>query len=373
MIFPFSLSDIRRVFLKNDILSIDIGYTNIKLVHTRKKHGKLKVIDFSVGDTPGGCIRNGIISNLENIAENLRKVIKDKKISEKNVKIVISAGSNIISKLIYIPREEQQALEALIREEVSRQIPVNILEQRLFYRVTGETEYLDKPCSKVLVTVVPNHIIENYIKLIKLLDFKPLSIEIPFSSVAKFFSTGVATDESWDEKGFLPEGGNGTTAVVDLGSETTNLSVLKGGSLEFNRIILTGGRNLDEVIASKLALKRTEAENLKKLYGMSTSRLPDYETELAVDQCIRYYMGEIFENVKRSLEFYVDKCGGARMEKMILIGGGSGLKGIREFAEGIFNVPVYTLDMMSLNNIEFDENLDRDKLRYLVNALGIAM
>jgi type IV pilus assembly protein PilM len=376
VVLPAFISELGRGFLKNDILSIDIGFTNIKVVHSRKKtNNALRIINFGIGNTPNGCIRNGIISDIEGIAQNLKKVIDEHKISERNVKIVISAGSNIISKIIYVPKADEKKVEEKIRNEIMKHSLVDIFKQKLFYRVTGETEKDGIKYLKALVTIVPNTTIDNYVKLIRLLNFKPIAIEIPFSSVARFFSKGVniADRENWNYNRMFTNISNGATVVVDLGSETTNLSILNNGALEFNRVILSGGRNLDEIIAGKLDINREMAEQYKKMYGLSEEDHSCDKIEKAVDSCVREYVGEILNNVSRSMEFYVNKCEGQVIERVFLVGGGSGMKGIKSFAEEIMRKPVYSVENMNFSNIEFDNNLDKEKIRYLVNAVGLAM
>ncbi|MCX8130141.1 MAG: pilus assembly protein PilM [Clostridia bacterium] len=373
---PSFISDLGRGFLNNDILSIDIGFTNIKVVHSRKKNGnQLKIINFGIGSTPNGCIKNGIISNLDGVADNLKKVINEHRINERNVKFVISAGSNIISKIIFIPKDDSKKVEDKIRNEIMKHSLVDINTQKLFYRVTGETEREGEKCLRALVTIVPNTTIENYVKLIKLLNFKPIAIEIPFSSVARFFSKGVNVidRESRGVHNMFYHIDSGATAVIDLGSETTNLSILNAGALEFNRVILSGGRSLDEIIGKKLGVRHDIAERYKKMHGIVSERHMGDEIENIVDTCIREYIGEIMNNVKRSIEFYVNKCDGQAVERIFFIGGGSEMKGLRGFARDIMQKPVFSVENMNFNSIEFGNNLDKDKIRYLVNAVGLAM
>lgn len=372
--FPFFLGEFGRSFLKNDILSIDIGFTNIKVVHSRKKNGNaLKVMNFGITATPPNCIKNGVISNLEGIAANLKKVVLSNGINEKNVKIVISAGSNIVSKVLYVKKDENRHVEELVKEEIPKHFPPNMHSYKLFYRVTGNAVISGEEHYKVLITIVPNTIINNYVKLVNYLDFRPLAIEIPFSSVARFFSRGVNIGNKELTASNLIDSDEMPIAIVDLGSETTNISVLKNGALEFNRIILMGGRNLDEEIARRLEVTRETAERLKKMYKADRPAEVYHERGTVVEQCVKEYLGEVLKNVKRSLDFYVSRCGGDTVGKIIFIGGGSGLGGLRKYAEEVIGVPAYTIDMMGFKNLELECNLDRDKLRYFVNAIGIAM
>ncbi len=375
MALPAFLKEFTKPFLKNDILSVDIGYTNIKVVQARKKGpGSLKVLNYCIEKTPSGCIRNGIISNLEGIADNLGKVVANHGISERNVKIVVSAGSNILSKVVFISKNGPGSLEERIREEVCSNMPVDMGDMKLFYRTIEGGSQEREAVIKVLVTVVPNSVIENYMKLVRLLRFNPVAIEIPFSSVARFFSKGIAVAEGGRYIPFRPvTAEKGATAVIDLGSETTNLSVLNDGTLEFNRIVLAGGKNLDEVVAKSLDIGKEAAKLYKENYGITAPPGISSEVEEAVGMCIREYLGEILGNIRRSLDFYVDRCGGQSIERAFFIGGGSGLKGLKAFAEEALGIPVYTIDMVEVKGLEFEENLNREKIRYLVNALGIAM
>ncbi len=372
MVNPFSFSELGKVFRKNDILGIDIGAANIKVVHARKKSDStIKIINYGIGKTPSGCIKNGVISDISDIAKNIKKVLKAQKINEKNVKIAISAGSNLISKVVSVPKADNKKLEERIREEVKRKLHVDIQTQKIFYRVTGERAANKIIYLKVLVTIVPNTTIENYVRLLKLLDFKPVSIEVPFCSTARFFSKGAGPVGKDRER--LCELNRGTTAVVDLGSETTNLSILNNGALEFNRIILAGGLNQDEIIGRRLGVSKETAEKYKRMHGIQDEIHVGDEIEKIVNECIRDYLGEILRNIKRSLDFYADRCGGHKAEKIVFIGGGSGTKGLREFAGSIIPADVYTVDMMDFRNIEFGNDMDYKKIRYLVNALGIAL
>ncbi|HEX3030180.1 MAG TPA: pilus assembly protein PilM [Clostridia bacterium] len=370
MVIPFSLSELAKKFCKNDILGIDIGSANIKVVHARKKSDStIKIINYGIGKTPPGCIKNGAISDISDIAKNIKKVLDAKKINEKNVKIAISAGSNLISKVIYVTKVDDKKLEERIREEIRRKIHVNIQTQKIFYRVTGERTINKIYYLKVLVTIVPNTTIENYVRLLKSLDFKLVSIEVPFSSTARFFSKGAGLIG----RGQLCELNSGTTAVVDLGSETTNLSILNNGALEFNRIILAGGLNQDEMIGRRLGVSKETAEKYKMMHGIQDEIHLGDEIEKIVNECIRDYLGEILRNVKRSLDFYSDRCGGHKAERIVFIGGGSGIEGLREFAGSIIPADVYIVDMMDFSNIEFGNNMDFKKMRYLVNVLGTVM
>lgn len=365
-----------KVFFNNEILGIDIGTMNIKVVHVRKKSkNQLKVINYGIGKTPEGCIKNGVISDFAILADNIRGLIEEQKISEKKVKILISASSEIISKVIFVSCVEGKKSEEIIKVEVGRQIPVDINEQKLFYRITGDMENSKGQMLRVLVTLVPNRIIENYVKLLKQLGLTPVSIEIPYSSMARFFSKGVRILDRNNiyRSERLIDIDKGATLIADIGFETTNLSILNGGSLEFSRVILMGGRALDEFIAARLGVKCDDAERYKKMHGISGERHRGDEIAEIVEECSREYIDEVLVNIKRSMDFYIERCGGETVQRVLFIGGLSGMKGLKQYAQDFLGIDSYTVDLMSFANVEYDKSLDMEKTRFLINALGIAI
>jgi len=52
-------------------------------------------------------------------------------------------------------------------------------------------------------------------------------------------------------------------AVIDFGSETTIINILRNKILEFNKVILSGSSNLDEAIAKNMRKSIIEAERLR--------------------------------------------------------------------------------------------------------------
>jgi len=47
-----------------------------------------------------------------------------------------------------------------------------------------------------------------------------------------------------------------------------------------------------------------------------------------------------------------------------MIGGGSQLKGLREYLEEVFQVPVYPVGLLSIEGIQINKGLDGERLYY---------
>jgi len=73
------------------------------------------------------------------------------------------------------------------------------------------------------------------------------------------------------------------------------------------------------------------------------------------------------------IDFYLTRCNGEHPSKIFLIGGGSQMKGIEEYFEERLGMPAYRINVAKIGGLEFSQNLDKGRLNYLVNALGVAL
>jgi type IV pilus assembly protein PilM len=81
----------------------------------------------------------------------------------------------------------------------------------------------------------------------------------------------------------------------------------------------------------------------------------------------------LVKQIVKCFEFYVDRCYGSPISKIYIIGGGSQLLGIGNYLYSVFKVPVYPVGLLNLKGFELKPHLDKEKLYYLINSVGIAL
>jgi len=79
----------------------------------------------------------------------------------------------------------------------------------------------------------------------------------------------VSESETWFKRQRSSKLSQNTFAVIDFGSETTIVNILRNRVLEFNKVILRGSSNIDEAIAASTGKKLEEAERIKKIHGLA--------------------------------------------------------------------------------------------------------
>jgi len=174
--------------LKTNLLSIDIGFRNIKIVEVELgRNNEIFIKNFGIASTPKGSIKNGAIKDVKSVTNEIRKVMENINTKAKNAKIVMS-GTNIISRVFVVEKIPGEDMNHLVRTTISQSMPIDLDAHQIDYKVLQEfrEDGIDK--IKVFVTAVLKSIIQSYIDILIELGLKPISVDIPANSAAKFFT-----------------------------------------------------------------------------------------------------------------------------------------------------------------------------------------
>lgn len=140
--------------------------------------------------------------------------------------------------------------------------------------------------------------------------------------------------------------------LVDIGGGTTDVALYRDKMLRHTAVLAIGGNHLTNDISVGLGVPAADAENLKKDYGTvigpEGTGLPEVVTigrpEEKREVPLQYLTGiiqarceELLGLVRKEMEAISFRLGTATV---VLTGGTSLLRGIREFAGGLFGLPV---------------------------------
>ncbi|HHX17791.1 MAG TPA: pilus assembly protein PilM [Clostridium sp.] len=362
-------------FRKTSMVCIDVGYRNIKVVEVSvRKNNNIFIENYGIVSTPPDCIKNGAIYDVERVLRVIKAVIKEEGMKAKNAKIIMS-GTNIITRIYMIDKLDGESEDFTIKNSMPNFLPVDIDNYRVDYKLLQTVRDNNKEKYKVFVTAVPRKILESYIEVLQGLDLKPLAVDIPANSTAKFFNRDIYTKdmEEYYSKRRHKNVQSDTFAVLDFGSETTIVNFLKDRVLEFNKVILSGSSNIDNHIANEMNISLQEAERLKKTYGMTQPGSVSKRDHVITYGKVSNFIERLVRQIVKCFEFYIDRCYGSPISKIFIIGGGSQLSGLDQYLFSVFKVPVYPVGLLNLKGVELKKNLDKEKLNYLINSVGISL
>lgn len=323
------------------VLGIDIGASSIKVVQLRKKGGKAILETYgALALGPYAGVEIGRATNLqaEKITTALNDILREAKTTTKKGGVTIPFGSVLMS-VIEMPVIDPKQLAQAVPIEARKYIPVPITEVSLDWTVIpkeeekqdNQEEDKTKPELRkikrqdIMLVAIHNDTLREYQEVVKKvgLDANFFEIEI-FSTIRSVL-----------DKNIKP------VMIFDMGASTTKLYIVERGIVRASHTINKGSQDVTMTISTSLAVPPEKAEIMKRTIGWS--KAPEHK-ELA--DTISLTVDHIFSESKHVITNYQSKYSKS-IEKTILVGGGSAMKGFIELAQANLETPVELADPFS--------------------------
>lgn len=339
------------------IVGIDIGSSKISAAAGKvDKSGNLQIIGAASEACSG--VKKGIVVDIDNTAESIKRCLRQiESMLDCQIKEVYISFPGVISELVL-----SKGVVAISSEDREiREYDIN--------RVIRSAKIMTIPANMEIVGVIPNQYIVDGTESIKdPIGMSGIRLELDaqlvtaqstlVSNLMKSLNNagltvkGIVFQPIAESKASLKkEEMEMGTALVDIGAETSNISVFKGGNIVYNDHVNLGGNIITNDIAVCLKISNTQAENLKLKYGIkghdannnpSIQLKADFNNEIAIDlnmlkQIIEARIEEMLMLINRKIRNsgkYNEIAG------IVIVGGGISLfEGIEEYGKKILEMP----------------------------------
>ncbi len=295
------------------LLGLDISSSAVKLVEltTNGKDG-YRVERYTIEVLPKDAVSDGNIANLDSVVECVKRAWKRLGTSTRNVAMALP-GSAVITKKIIVPaglREDE--LEAQVEAEANQYIPFAIDEVNLDYQIIGPAPAAPEEL-EVLIAASKKERVEDRVAVADASGLKAVVVDVDtFATLASF---------ELIEQQLPSEGKDQIIALVDIGANAMNLTVLRNAQQVYAREQAFGGALLTQDISRHYGMSFEEAEAAKR-----AGDLPEgYETEL-----LNPFMENLALEVSRALQFFFTSTQYNQVDHLILAGGGAVIPGVDE-------------------------------------------
>jgi type IV pilus assembly protein PilM len=337
------LSQITELFSKKSgsVLGIDIGSSSIKVVQISRKNGHAILETYgelALGPYTGKGVGESVALPQEKIIEAVKDMLKEKEVNITTMScgVAIPFASSLMA-VIEMPDVSRKELEQMIPIEARKYVPVPISEVTLDWYVIPKDKNTEplvpadpnspKPKStiEVLIVALHNDTINKYKNIVS-----NTGLDVGFFEI-EIFSTmrSVLDDET---KPVL---------VIDMGASSTKLYMVERGILRASHMVERGSYDITDELSKSLGISLTDAEYLKREKGLIG------ETNgIALKNVASFTLNYIFTEADRFILTYQKKYN-KDVNKVILVGGGSALKGVVPFAKEILETEVIAGDPFS--------------------------
>jgi type IV pilus assembly protein PilM len=246
---------LRRKQRKRDtVVGLDLGVRQIKAVVLRRQGEEMSLADYGVG-APAVPINKP--DTIEPYAAEVRRIFEKLKVTDRTARVSVSCPSAMVCEA-EIQRMSIDEVRAALK------LPANSLR---YLRRDLSGHYLDvlelpeaapgeagkrSPTMRVLVGGAAREEVQWYCAVLQAAKIEPEAMELAALTVINAFQIS------------CPEVcANEVVVLIDIGSLSTSINVLRQGQLALTRIMQFGGETLTTAVAQALGVEAKVAEEEK--------------------------------------------------------------------------------------------------------------
>lgn len=295
------------------LIGLDICSSAIKMVElTDAGKGVICIDRYVIEPLPRDAVLDGNITNLEQVTETVNRAWKRLGSSTRNVAMALPTAAVITKKIVVAAGLREQELEVQVESEANQYIPFALEEVNLDFQVIGPAPSGADEV-ELLIAASRKEKVEDRVACAEAAGLKPLVMDVEAYAAQ-------AALELVEKQ--LPEGGRDRVlAMVDIGANVMNVTVLKNDQPIYTREQAFGGSQLTQDIMRTYGMSVDEAEVAKR-----NNTLPEnYEAEL-----LRPFMENLALEVSRALQFFFTSTQFNKVDNIILAGGCAIIPGIAD-------------------------------------------
>lgn len=360
-------------------VGLDIGGSTFRLAQLKKSADKPILCNYASFKAPRDLVHEGEVVDIDGAAKALTEFWRTQKISEKRVVVGI-ANQKVIMRVVEMPSMTEAELRSAIKFQISEYIPIPIEEAIIDFQIIShhENEQQEKMMD-VLVVAARREMVENTVKALEKAKLKPVVVDI--SSLA--FARAVADDSV---KPFIEEAEfPGATALINIGSNLTDIVVVEDDIPRFARIGNVGGNVFTGALSDQLGISFDEADDLKVRIGLPSFDGEDERDDIGEDishyvdvvqNILEQEMFKFIAEIRRSLDYYLVQTTKAKsIDKIIISGSGARIKNFLPHLKESLRLEIKF--GQPLNNVLLCKRLQKiglgDEEFSLATCLGLAM
>ncbi len=335
-------------------VGLDIGSRTVHVVEATTR-GTPTVTNFGGVTLPDGAVREGEIIDSAAVGSAIRELVAATKLKNTKVNLGV-ANQRVVVRQIELPWMEESELRSSLPFQVQEFIPIPVEEAQLDYHVLEDVTGEDGARSlRLLLVAAHKDMLAAHMEAVRAAGLKPVGVDLnPFAQMRVY-----ARDNALS---------SGTEVLMDIGAGVTDIVVHENAVPIFVRILVLGGGDITDAVASGLSIEHEDAEQLKQ-----SGSVDDQTAARIIDDHARQFV----EEVRGSLDYYrTQVSAGGPVQRILLTGGGAMLPGLVDRLSQATNLPVELgnpFDRFDVKGTAFGPDELAQIGPALTTALGLAL
>ncbi len=331
----------------NSYLGIDIGTSSVKIVELKKAGADVKLMTYGFSESLRGIER----LDIKQTARIINQICEKAGANSKSAVAALPTFS-VFSSIINLTGVGKKDIPSAVQWEAKKVIPLPLEEMILDWK-NIETSGKSNGNMKILLTSAPKTLVKKYIDIFKAAQINLLSLETETFALIRAL---VGNDKS-------------VVMIVEMGANTTDISIIDQGVPVLNRSVDVGGLTITKAIGNNLNIGMERAEQFK--YDLGISSLESQED--VIPKTIIETISIVINEIKYVLNLFQSK-NKKSVDKVILSGGSALLINFANYLSKVLNINVIIGNPWDRISYPVDLKLVLDEIGpRMSTAVGLAM
>lgn len=315
-----------------ETIGLDIGSHSIKLVGLKMTSKGPVLTHVGIKKIPQG---EG--EDLNFVSETIKSLYKEVGLKPGKVRLTVS-GSGVNTRRITIPSMPKAELKEAVRWEIKDHLSFPVESAKIDFYILDEFVEDNVKKLDLIVVACPDNLIDRTLSIAEGASLQPVHLGVdPFAH----WNALLAFDRLEKEK---------VVALIDLGSNKTDIHIFKDGILQFSREVTPAGEDITSAIMEGTVseeephLLYERAEKIKHEIAIFSKASPERKDTEAINLSkisflVRPVLEKLVAEIGRSLDYYKSQFHAERIDRLLLTGGGANLTDIASYLSGELRLP----------------------------------
>src|SRR6267143_3951466 len=298
------------------LFGLDISSSSVKMLEiVDAGKGSYRVERYAIEPLARDAVVAGNINNLEAVTDAVRRAHKRLGTRTKHVAMAVPTGAVITKKIVVPASLREEELEIQVESEANQYIPFALEEVNLDFQVVGPSPSGPEEV-EVLIAASRKEKVEDRVAVAESAGLKAIVMDVESYAIQSSFEL--------IQQQFPDNGKDQNIALVDLGANVMNVTVLRNEQTVYTREQAFGGSQLTQDIMRAYGMSLEGAEAAKRSGGLPEN----YESEV-----LRPFMENAALEIQRAVQFFFTSTQYTSVEHVLLTGGSAVIPGLDEMVQ----------------------------------------
>ncbi|MCX7596448.1 MAG: pilus assembly protein PilM [Fischerella sp.] len=331
-------------------VGIELSPQCVNVARLRKQRQGLKLDAFTSAPVPEGVFVDGQIADPPAMAQIIQQALSASKIDASRVATAVT-GRNSIVRLIPVPAEldDRELQDMVLNHEAGLYLPYPREEADVDYQKLGyfvDEDGIEKV--QVLLVATRKEITDTYIS-----TFDQVGLQVDVLEINSFALIRTIRDQL---RQFGPQE---AAVLVDIEFDSTEIAIVVNGVPQFSRTVPLGTYQMQMALAR--AMNLPASRDMELLQGMTIPLTSMEGGKTGVTEgnpgmaAMMRVLGELTDELRRSIDFYLNQSENLEVAQILLAGPGGGLAQLDEFFTQRLSLPTSQIDPIGSLSLQVDE------------------